>query len=1046
MGRLRRFLAVTVAAVFACGAGAVARDRVPSPLAQLRWRSIGPAVSGGRLGAVAGTNRDPYLYYVGAAGGGVWKSTNAGQTWSPVFDAEDDASIGAIAIDPQNTNVVWVGTGEAAPRNDVIEGDGVYLTRDGGKTWRHVLVLPDTLVSKILIDPVDPQRILVGVLGDPFAASPQRGVYRTTDGGKTWNKTLYLAPDTGVSDMADAAKAPGVVYAGLWEFRRTGWSLRSGGPHDGLYESTDFGATWAKLAGHGLPSGEEGRIGIAVAASNPKRVYALIQSKEGLLWRSDDAGASWRMVSDNTLIDERPFYYTHVFVDPTNENQLWALSVHNTVSIDGGKTFRITARGVHGDNHSMWIASDGKRIIEGNDGGIAFSNDGGTTWTWDNALPISQLYHVGYDRRNPYRVCAPLQDNGVWCAPSNPLDPRGVSSSQWRYVGGGDGTWALPDPLDPHLIWTSSAGGNYQADIAITDTRTDSVRSIPPYMRDQNAVDPKYLRYRFNWEAPIAFDPFDPHLAYYGGNVLFATSDRGSHWRVLGPDLTRDDRAHQVVTGGITLDGTGAETSDTILYIAPSHVRRGEIWIGTDDGLVQITRDGGKHWKNVTPPGLEPWGRFASLSASPQDAGTLYAAYDRHMAGDFTPHLYVTHDFGRRWRSIAHGLPAGQPVRSVRVDPRSPSVIYAGLEESLWVSLDGGEHWQNFNQNLPAASIRDIRVQPDTHDLILATHGRGVWILDDAAPVAHLAHLLATLSHGAIAHSVPTLFPVRPAYEWNEHRYWNTPSDGKGPPYGAIVTFWLNRPAARVSADVRDASGRVVWIAPRVTGQAGMNRFVWNLRSAKPRAWKFAPAWNNYYDAGPPVLPGTYTVEVRAGALTLRAPVIVKQDPRTRWTAAQLKARYVMERELYGDYGRVDRALNLLGTVVREAPLRVRALRRPGDGSTALAVAQAAAAAKVLMASITSNPGNDQDNDFLQDMLRERLQTQIDASGGTFAPPTQAQARETAVLHALANERVDAVRRFSADGLRSVDARLRAAKVPPLTHLTGKPAIHKPNG
>jgi len=483
------------------GAAEVKETPKPSPTPgffdQMRFRSLGPAVSGGRLGAVAGTDADSSLYYVGAAGGGVWRTTNAGQTFVPVFDSQSVAAIGAIAIDPRDSKVVWVGTGEGAPRNDVSQGDGVYRSADGGHTWSRVLPLADSLIAAIAIDPRDSNTVLVAALGDPFADNTGRGIYRTTDGGKTWQKTLYVDARTGASDMAASVKEPGVVYAGMWPYRRTGWSSDSGGLQGGLYKSADFGATWQKLIGNGLPSGETGRIGVAVAPSDPQRVYALIESKQGILWRSDDGGATWKLVSTNTLVDERPFYYTHVFVDPTNEDHLWALSVHLDVSTDGGKTWRLGARGVHGDNHAMWISKDAKRIIEGNDGGPSFSFDDGATWQMPHNLPIAQLYDIGFDRANPYHVCAPLQDNGVWCATNDGLSGS-ISSSQWQNMGGGDGAWVVPDPAHPWIVWLSSGGGNFAGAMDVLDTSTNEDRTVTPYLHDQNVVDPRNLKYRFN--------------------------------------------------------------------------------------------------------------------------------------------------------------------------------------------------------------------------------------------------------------------------------------------------------------------------------------------------------------------------------------------------------------------------------------------------------------------------------------------------------------------------------------------------------------------
>jgi photosystem II stability/assembly factor-like uncharacterized protein len=1001
----------------------------PDPLAQIQLRNIGPQVSGGRLGAVAGTDSDSSLYYAGAAGGGVWKTTNAGQTWTPVFDLQDVQSIGAIAIDPKNEDVVWVGTGEGAPRNDVIQGDGIYRTDDGGKTWHHVLALHNALVARILIDPQDPQRVLAGVLGDPFADSVDRGVYRTLDGGKTWQKTLYVSPSVGVSDMDAAVREPGVVYAGMWRYRRTGWSSESGSTNGGLYKSTDFGATWQRLG----PMRAAGRIGIAIAPGDPKRIYALIESKYGLLRRSDDGGLTWRVVSNNTLIDERPFYYTHIYVDPLDQNHVWALSVHLAVSRDGGNTWKVGARGVHGDNHAMWISSDAKRIIEANDGGPSFSFDDGNSWAMPHNLPIAQLYHVGYDRRLPYHVCAPLQDNGVWCAPNDARSERGITSSDWVDMGGGDGTYVKPDPADPDIVWFTSGGGNSQGELAYTDLRSGATQYVQPYLRDQNVVAPKDLTYRFNWETPFAFDPFDAHHIWVGGNVLFSSTDRGAHWRTISRDLTRNNRSHELATGGITLDVTGAETSETILSIEPSTARRGELWIGTDDGLVWLTTDGGAHWHNVL---RQSYGRFASISASPRDAATAYAAYDAHMIGDRTPHVYVTHNAGASWTDISQGLPIESPARSVKIDPKNPQLVYVGTDNGLWASFDGGSHWRKLSLNMPAVSVRDIAVQPDANDLLLATHGRGVYVLDDLTPLQRWQTARGD-----------RLFPVRTAYQWNRHAWYATHTDGTSAPYGAPVTYWIDRADKNAHAEVLDARGRIVrhFTAKDVTGQAGFNRFVWDTSEDKPVDWKFTPEWNQGLSSGAAVLPGAYTIVVHADGTTMRTPVLVRQDTRTHYSQAQLASNYASMHALMDDFGRVNAALNMLSTVIGEAALRETALG-PRHAALAQAVSRTAAQAKALLLTITQNPVNDQDNDFLTDILRERLQTAIGYASSSFAPLPQSQREQNAQLHALTANRMTAVKAFENGPLRSIDAQLTAQKLPPLRKLTKQPVLYNPDG
>ncbi|MEO9170711.1 MAG: hypothetical protein ABI282_06900, partial [Candidatus Baltobacteraceae bacterium] len=798
-----------------------------------------------------------------------------------------------------------------------------------------------------------------------------------------------LGPSTGASDMVADPHDPDVLFAGMWQFRRTAWSLTSGGPNDGLYRSNDGGATWIKQTGHGLPAQEMGRIAIAIPASNPKRIYALIETKDGLLWRSDDGGENWSLVSSNRLIDERPFYYTKIFADPTDADHLWSESVHMTVSADGGRKFAITGRGTHGDHHVMWISSDGKRIIEGDDGGASFSHDNGATWQWQKVLPISQLYRVGYSRGLDYRVCAGLQDNGNWCGAAVPLAPK-ISSSQWFITGGGDGTFTLFDPGDQHLVWQADAGSNFAGDISIHNFQTGESREVGPYLRDQNVIDPKNLQYRFNWETPIAFDPLDASRAFTAGNVVFETRDRGYHWKPISPDLTRNVTSHQVVTGNLTLDGTGAETSDTILALVPSPVARGQMWIGTDDGLVQLTRDNGAHWKNVTPAGIEPLGRFATISASARAPGVAYAVYDRHMVGDRSPYVFVTRDFGAHWTAISSGLPPDDQARSVLADPKTPGLLYLGLERSLMASWDDGATWQRISSNLPPASVRDIQLQPDTNDLVLATHGRGAYVLDDATPLQQFSAARAAGTY---------LFPVRDAIEWNWFRYHGTSDDGNGPDYGATISYYLAQPAKTApAAEILDAGGKVVrrFATHDEDGKqvhdldnvAGINRFTWDLTEENARLWTFAPKWNQgTLDSGAPAVPGRYTVRMHVDGRTFERAVIVRQDPRTHYTLSELANRHKRIQSLIDTFSLVDDALNTLSRI----------------GGT-----EAAA----MIASFTSNPQNDQDNDFFPDVLRERLQSQIDTYFGSNAPPTQAQIREDAAVQQLARERLQAFDAF----------------------------------
>jgi photosystem II stability/assembly factor-like uncharacterized protein len=952
----------------------------PAPYNRLNWRSIGPAISGGRVAVVVGSARNPKLYYLGAAGGGVWKTTDGGASWKAVFDAQHVASIGAIALDPQNDDVVWVGTGETNPRNDVIAGAGLYRSGDGGKTWQYVGLRDTEQISKIAIDPHDPRRLVVGTMGDFFRDTTARGVYRTSDGGKTWTKTLYLGPASGASDLAVDPLDFNVMYAGMWHFRRLPWTFTSGGPDDGIFKSVDAGATWQRLTGNGLPTGITGRIGLAVAPSDPKRVYALIESKDGILWRSSDAGASWTLVSHDTLADQRPFYFTHVAVDPKNAEHVYAVSEMLSESKDGGASFHEVAKdAVHVDYHSIWIApNDPTRIMVGEDGGFALTLDR-EHWSFSENLPIGEVYHVGYDDGTPYRVCASLQDNSAFCGPSSALDSSGNSNRNWESVVGGDGVWAWPDPTDPNIVWSDSQDGS----LALYDRTSQRNTSVQPWFPTAaEAFDSSLGKYRFNWSSPIAFAPWDPHTVWFGGNVVFATSDRGATWQPISPDLTRDDKAHQQPSGGpLAFDVSGAEYSDTILDIEGSTLARGEIWVGTDDGLVQVTRDGGAQWHNVTPPGTEPYGRFEIVAPSTLRDGTAYAALDRHFLGDRKPYAFVTHDFGAHWTSIATGLPKDEPVRAIRPDTREPNLVYAGVENGLYLSYDGGLHWRPFDPGLPPAPVYDVRIQPRWNDLLLATHGRSLYVFDDLAPVQGLP---AAQRAGA------ELFAPRPAYAFSQHGdEENTYTNyyAKNAALGASLSFYQDAPAAtppavriydahhtlvRTIAGERCAEGKP---EPFVTNDRGLNRTSWNLREDGPVRWNGA-AREAYKGArsGPLVLPGTYTVEMTLGGRTFARPLTVRSDPRVSYTAAQNAAAHAFAAAQTAKLSAVDAALNRLdGTIAAAQKKNLPAI---------------VARAQSVRAELTADYHNDEDSIGRPGKLRENL-LGLDLVGDN-GPPTAA--------------------------------------------------------
>jgi photosystem II stability/assembly factor-like uncharacterized protein len=949
------------------------------PWSNMHWREIGPALPGGRVPAVAGSATDPNLYYLGSAGGGVWKSQDGGETWQAVFADKPVSAIGAVAIDPSNNDNVWVGTGEANPRNDVSYGDGVYKSTDGGKTFEHVGLSGTRHISRILIDPKDSKHVIVGALGNVFGPSTDRGVYVTWDGGKTWTKTLYVSDQSGASDLAMSSDGS-EIYAGIWHFQRVPWTFTSGGPDDGLYKSTDGGKTWTHLTGHGLPGGITGRIGLAVAPSDAKRVYALIEAAHGILWRSDDAGATWTMVSDNTLVDQRPFYFTHVAVDPKNPDKVYAVSMMLSVSTDGGKKFKSIAKQVHVDFHAIWIApNDPKRIIVGEDGGIARTVDGGEHWFFGRNVPIGEVYHIGYSvNENPYWVCGGWQDNSAWCGPSNSLDPSGLLNKYWVQSSGGDGEWSIPDPLDPNWLWADSENGS----LTVYNKKTGDTIFAEPYLAQSLAsFNLSLAKYRFNWDSPIAFAPWNGHVAWYGANVVFQTTDRGIHWTVISPDLTLNDKAHQQPSGGpITHDVSGAEYSDTIIDIEGSTLHKGEIWVGTDDGLVQLTRDGGKHWARVTPPGVPPYGRVETVAPSTINDGTAYVNIDRHRSDDFRPYLFVTHDFGRHWTSLSATLPQDQYVRSVRQDLHNPRIVYAGTENGIWISFDGGANWHDFKDGLPTVSVRDIRIQPQWDDLMIATHGRALYIMDD---IRMLQHLQGTYAQRDF------LIAPRTAYEYSLHSddegiY--TDFAGDNPPYGATVWFFQQHPMKGApEIQILDARGNVVRTVkgthkvgkkeePYIDNKTGINAYTWDFGSNGPVKWHGAakPEYQGPNE-GPGVPPGRYMVRMRLGGRTYTKPFTVKPDPRSTFTQAEYLATYAFGRKFTREYSNVDVMLNSLDSVKKQLTAAQASPKIKADTALESQISAALTERERLFNRLTANYQNDEDSIERPGALREDM-------------------------------------------------------------------------
>ncbi|HET9795861.1 MAG TPA: hypothetical protein VFS34_15515 [Thermoanaerobaculia bacterium] len=930
--------------------------------ANVKIRNLGPSVGGGRVSCVAGIPGDRNVYYVGAAGGGIWKTIDGGLSWKAVFEKEATASIGAIAVAPSNPAVVWVGTGEANIRNDALPGRGIYVSGDAGQSWKRAGLEHAGQISNIVIHPTNPDVVWVSVFGHEWGPNPDRGVFRTTDGGATWKKVLFVDDKTGAIDLVMEPGNPRVLYAALWEARRYPWELVSGGGGSGIYRSTDGGDTWKKLT-KGLPDGPFGRIAIAAAPSDPRHVYALIEAKKGMLWDSTDRGDEWKKVSESHLLDVRPFYFSRLFVSPEDERRVYFLSFDLVQSDDGGKTARPIDRGVHVDHHALWIdPSDPARMVQGNDGGAYVSEDRGKSWRYWNNIPIEQFYMVAADSQTPYHLCGGLQDNNAWCGTSDSLSRSGITGADWYVTTGGDGEYAVPAPSDPTIVYSDSQNGS----ISRLDTKTHVSRYVQPYLLGVEDRTPSELRYRFNWTSPIAVSASDANEVYLGGNVVFRSKDGGEHWEAASPDLTRNDKAKQVASGGpINLDLSGAETYDTLLSITIADRDPGTIWTGSDDGLVHVTRDGGKTWTNVTPKGAPAWARVYQIGVSPFDPASAYAPFDAHELDDDRPYAWKTADGGKTWTSIAAGLPPDEPVFVIRENPNRRGFLVAGTGAGVYVSRDAGGHWEKLRADMPTAAVFDVKFV--RRDLVVATHGRGLFVLDAISPLEEATP--------AVEAEDFHLFDTQPGvlyHLWNRGGFSRDLGAAPNPPSGVRVDYSLK---SEIKSDdekeepgpgpkktpvrivVTDAAGRAV--ATRYgPSKAGLNRWVWDMRydGETPVAFQKRPPPNEFFSPGegPRVLPGEYTVAVTVRGKTEKKTARVEPDPRIppRADAAREGARAALEAR--NELTALNEALNRTHDLRGELKKTERLGRDEGSPEKPPRFPKAAAAAKALEAKLAA--------------------------------------------------------------------------------------------
>jgi photosystem II stability/assembly factor-like uncharacterized protein len=921
---LRRALSFTFV-FFAAFSFAKAATPSPSPTAPgtideklyngMRWRQVGP-FRGGRALAIEGVPGEPDTYYFGAVAGGVWKTIDAGANWTPLFDKEDNASIGAIAVAPSDHNVVYVGTGEAAIRGNTTYGNGVYKSIDAGRTWKDVGLKDTRQIGALIVHPHNPDIALVAALGHAFGPNQERGIFRTTDGGKTWTKVLSKDENTGGIDVVFDPHNPNIVFAALWQARRQPWFFSSGGPGSGLYRSEDNGVTWKRLEGNGLPDGILGRIGVAVSGADANRIYAIIEAKEGGLFRSDDAGEHWTRVNDDGRFRQRAWYFSKVYADPKSPDTVYILNTGAFKSVDGGKSFNLLpAR--HGDHHGLWIdPQNANRIGNANDGGASISTDGGKTWTTQNNQPTAQFYHVAVDNAFPYHIYGAQQDNSNLAIASR-TDWGAIGPADWFVAGDGECGFVIPDPRDWHVMYSNSEGYAVRFDKSKEDTQ-----DISPVPIDNSGHGANDVIHRFQWVSPLMLSPHDPNTIYTAAECVFRSTDQGHSWTEISKDLTRNDKSKQQPSGGpLTNDITSVEYYDTIFALAESPLKKGTIWAGTDDGLIHVTTDDGANWANVSPK-MPEWSTVDLIEPSPFDANTAYAAVDRHKLDDNKPYIFKTTDLGKTWTSITTGIPDGACVHAVREDPKRKGLLFAGTEQGVFVSYDGGGHWQPLKLNLPPSPVHDLVIKDD--DLVAATHGRSFWVLDNITPLRQVSAQSTTAD--AFLYQPQVALRLHYAEEFDRRQ-----PVGENPPAGAMIDYYLKTaPKDEVTLDILDSQGKVVrhlsskekkeneqppeWPdrveKPKVIpANEGMNRFAWDLRYNDPIQVPGA-FYTGTGPKGPLVLPGDYQVKLTAAGKSQTAPLRVAIDPRTKEAEPQLQKQFALAMQVNDRISQLHQAIN----------------------------------------------------------------------------------------------------------------------------------------
>jgi photosystem II stability/assembly factor-like uncharacterized protein len=1011
----------------------------PKLFSGMQWRQVGP-FRGGRALAIEGVPGEPNTWYFGAVAGGVWKTTDGGANWAPLFDKQEISSIGAIAVAPSDHNTVYVGTGEAAIRGNTTYGTGVYKSVDGGKNWKNIGLRDSRQIGALIVHPTNPDIVLVAALGHAFGPNQERGIFRTIDGGKTWNKVLYKDENTGGIDVVFDPHNPNVVFASLWQARRQPWFFSSGGPGSGLYKSEDNGVTWKQLTGNGLPDGILGKIGIAVSGADSNRIYAIIEAKEGGIYRSEDGGEKWSKVNDDGRFRQRAWYFSKIYADPKSVDTVYVLNTGAFKSVDGAKTFNLLpAR--HGDHHGLWIdPQNSNRVGNANDGGASVSMDGGKTWTTQGNQPTAQFYHVAVDNAFPYHIYGAQQDNSNVGIASR-SESGVIGREDWFVAGGGECGFVVPDPRDWHIIYSNNEGY-----ISRYDKSKEEIQDVSVWPMDNAGHGATDLPHRFQWVSPLMLSPHNPDVIYTAAECVFKSSDHGMNWNQISPDLTRNDKSKQQPSGGpLTNDITSVEYFDTIFALAESPKQQGTLWAGTDDGLVQVSTDDGQHWANVTPK-MPEWSTISMIDPSHQDANTAYVAVDRHRLDDFKPYIFKTTDLGKSWSAITTGIPDGAYTHAVREDPRRKGLLYAGTELGVYVSFDDGAHWQPLQLNLPQSPIHDLVVKDD--DLVAATHGRAFWVLDDLGPLRQVDAQNA--SADMVLYQPQTAVRLHYPEEIDKRQ-----PVGENPPPGAIIDYYFKTaPKDEITIDIYDSQGKAVrhlsskekkefeqppeWPdqvkeMKTIPANEGMNRYAWNLRYNDPIQTPGA-FYGGTGPRGPLALPGDYQLKLTANGKTQTTTLHLVIDPRTKGQDAALQKQFALSQQVTDRISRLHQAVN----EIRDVKGQIKALHAKFDKDERVKPALAAAdelekkMSEIEQELIQVNLKGSEGSLAFPVMLNEKFDGFSHSVDGGDREPTKPQMDVFAALSGKLDEQLQKWAQIQKDELPKVAASIKQADLPAL--------------